>query len=91
MPTSGPVMNEDVRYVLPEKDDVYNTIEGTIAHFKLVMEGLKPPPGAVYSYTEGGNGEMGFYIVSDGGGQRPPASDDFQFDLGSALSRVGGD
>ena len=54
--------------MLPEKDDVYNTIEGTIAHFKLVMEGLKTPPGEVYGYTEGGNGELGFYIVSDGSG-----------------------
>ncbi len=78
MPTDGPVMHEDVRYVLPDKQEVYNTIEGTIAHFKLVMEGLKPPKGAVYSYTEGGNGELGFYIVSDGSGTpyrvrcRPP-------------------
>ncbi|MGE0787061.1 MAG: NADH-quinone oxidoreductase subunit D [Sandaracinaceae bacterium] len=78
MPTDGPVMAEDVRFALPEKPDVYNTIEGTIAHFKLVMEGLKPPKGAVYSYTEGGNGELGFYIVSDGSGTpyrvrcRPP-------------------
>ena len=40
------------------------TIEAPIAHFKIVMEGVKPPPGEVYSYTEGGNGELGFYIVS---------------------------
>lgn len=78
MPTSGSVMSDDVRYVMPEKDDVYNSIEGTIAHFKLVMEGLKPPPGEVYSFTEGGNGELGFFIVSDGSGTpyrvrcRPP-------------------
>ena len=78
MPTDGPVVSPDVRYVLPEKSDVYSTIEGTIAHFKLVMEGLKPPKGEVYSYTEGGNGELGFYIVSDGSGTpyrvrcRPP-------------------
>jgi len=78
MPKSGPVSCDDVRYVYPDKSDVYNTIEGTIAHFKLVMEGLKPPPGEVYSFTEGGNGELGFYIVSDGSGTpyrvrcRPP-------------------
>jgi NADH-quinone oxidoreductase subunit D len=78
MPTDGPVVSPDVRYVLPEKSEVYNTIEGTIAHFKLVMEGLKPPKGSVYGYTEGGNGELGFYIVSDGSGTpyrvrcRPP-------------------
>ncbi len=64
--------------MLPAKREVYTTIEATIAHFKLVMEGLKCPPGAVYSFTEGGNGELGFYIVSDGSGTpyrvrvRPP-------------------
>jgi NADH-quinone oxidoreductase subunit D len=78
LPDEGPINVEDPRIILPAKDDVYTTIEGTIAHFKLVMEGLKPPPGSVYSYTEGGNGELGFYIVSDGSGTpyrvrcRPP-------------------
>ena len=49
-----------------------------IAHFKLVMEGIKVPAGEVYAYTEGGNGELGFYLVSDGSGRpyecrvRPP-------------------
>jgi NADH-quinone oxidoreductase subunit D len=79
LPDHGPINVDDPRIILPSKDDVYNTIEGTIAHFKLVMEGVKPPPGAVYSYTEGGNGELGFYIVSDGSGTpyrvrcRPPS------------------
>jgi NADH-quinone oxidoreductase subunit D len=78
MPDDGPTNVEDPRLMLPEKHEVYTTIEATIAHFKLVMEGFKPTPGAVYSYTEGGNGEMGFYIVSDGSGTpyrvrvRPP-------------------
>jgi NADH-quinone oxidoreductase subunit D len=78
LPDEGPVNVDDPRIILPDKQAVYTTIEGTIAHFKLVMEGLKPPPGAVYSYTEGGNGELGFYIVSDGSGTpyrvrcRPP-------------------
>jgi NADH-quinone oxidoreductase subunit D len=78
MPDEGPVNVDDPRVILPEKSDVYSTIEGTIAHFKLVMEGFKPPPGEVYSYTEGGNGELGFFIVSDGSGTpyrvrtRPP-------------------
>ena len=75
----GPINVEDPRIILPEKEAVYHTIEATIAHFKLVMEGVKPPPGEVYSYTEGGNGELGFYIVSDGSGTpyrvrcRPPS------------------
>jgi NADH-quinone oxidoreductase subunit D len=78
LPDSGPVNCDDPRYVLPEKHDVYTTIEGTIQHFKLVMEGAKVPAGEVYSYTEAGNGELGFYLVSDGSGTphrvriRPP-------------------
>jgi len=78
MPTDGPVSVADVRVVMPEKMNVYNTIEGTIAHFKLVMEGIKVPAGEVYSFSEAGNGELGFYLVSDGSGTpyrvrcRPP-------------------
>jgi NADH-quinone oxidoreductase subunit D len=64
--------------VLPPKPEVYNTIEGMISHFKLIVDGIKVPAGEVYSYTEGGNGELGFYLVSDGTGRpykcrvRPP-------------------
>jgi NADH-quinone oxidoreductase subunit D len=78
MPKDGPVDTDDPRFVLPDKMKVYNTIEATIAHFKLVMEGAKLPAGECYSFTEGGNGELGFYIVSDGSGTpyrvrcRPP-------------------
>ena len=78
MPDEGPVNVDDPRIVYPEKQDVYTTIEATIAHFKLVMEGLRVPKGEVYSFTEGGNGELGFHIVSDGSGTpyrvrvRPP-------------------
>ena len=78
MPDDGPVNVDDPRIVYPEKQSVYTTIEATIAHFKLVMEGLRVPKGEVYSFTEGGNGELGFHIVSDGSGTpyrvrvRPP-------------------
>jgi NADH-quinone oxidoreductase subunit D len=78
MPDSGPINVDDPRIVLPPKDEVYTTIEGTIQHFKIVMEGIKVPAGEAYGYTEGGNGELGFYIVSDGSGTpyrvriRPP-------------------
>ena len=78
MPDEGPVSVEDPRVMYPPKDKVYTTIEATIQHFKLVMEGAKVPKGEVYSYTEGGNGELGFYLVSDGSGTpyrvriRPP-------------------
>jgi NADH-quinone oxidoreductase subunit D len=74
----GPINCDDPRVMLPEKSDVYTTIEGTIQHFKLIMEGAKIPAGEVYSYTEGGNGELGYYLVSDGSGTpyrvriRPP-------------------
>jgi len=78
MPDEGPVDIDDPRIVLPPKEDVYTTIEGTIQHFKIVMEGIKVPAGECYSYTEAGNGELGFYLVSDGSGTpyrvriRPP-------------------
>jgi NADH-quinone oxidoreductase subunit D len=65
----GDIVVEDFRYVLPPKPQVYGTIEGLMAHFKLVMEGIKVPPGEAYSYTEAANGELGFYAVSDGGGR----------------------
>ena len=58
----------DPRIVLPPKSEVYTTIEGTINHFKLIMEGVNVPAGEVYQYTEAGNGELGFLLVSRGGG-----------------------
>ncbi len=65
----GPVNSDDPRVVLPDKKKVYNTIESMIAHFKIVFEGIQIPPGEVYSYTEGANGEFGYYIVSNGTGK----------------------
>ena len=62
----GPVQIDDRRITLPPKLGVYNNIEDLMNHFKLVMHGIQPPPGEVYGYTEAGNGELGFYIVSDG-------------------------
>ena len=53
---------------LPEKKEVYDTIEGMINHFKIITEGVKPPKGNIYFPVEGGNGEVGFYVVSDGSG-----------------------
>lgn len=65
----GPVNADDPRVVLPEKERVYNSIEGMINHFKLIFEGIQVPPGEVYSYSEAGNGELGFFIVSNGTGK----------------------
>lgn len=63
----GPIMTNDRRVALPPKAEVYTNIEALMNHFKLIYEGVKPPPGEVYSATEAANGELGFYIVSDGG------------------------
>lgn len=52
--------------VLPEKKDVYGNIEGLMNHFVLVMKGLRPAPGETYDATEGANGELGFWLISDG-------------------------
>jgi len=65
----GDIIVQDFRYALPPKPLVYGTIEGVMAHFKLVMEGIQVPAGEAYGYTEAANGELGFYVVSDGGGR----------------------
>ncbi len=62
----GPVMVDDPRIALPPKSEVYNTMEGLIYNFEKVMFGLKVPKGEYYGFTEGANGEVGYYIVSDG-------------------------
>jgi len=62
----GPYQVDDRRITLPPKLGVYNNIEDLMNHFKLIMHGIQTPPGEVYGYTEGGNGELGFYVVSDG-------------------------
>ena len=51
---------------LPEKQKVYTSMEELIYHFKLIMHGIKVPAGEYYMATEGGNGELGFYVVSEG-------------------------
>jgi NADH-quinone oxidoreductase subunit D len=70
----------DKRVVLPPKETTYGSIEGLMNHFMLIMEGygIRPPPGEAYFAVEGANGELGFYVVSDGGDRpyrvrcRPP-------------------
>lgn len=74
----GPIMTSDKRVSLPPKSEVYTNIEALMNHFKIIYEGIKPPKGEHYSATEAANGELGFYIVSDGTGTpyrvkcRPP-------------------
>ena len=55
------------KIILPEREKVYNDIESLIHHFKLISHGIKVPKGEFYHSTEVANGELGFYIVSDGG------------------------
>jgi NADH-quinone oxidoreductase subunit D len=54
-------------YYLPDKKDVYTKMEALIWHFKIVMGEAEIPAGEVYMSVEGGNGELGFYLISDGG------------------------
>src|SRR5262247_1936691 len=71
---------DDKRVVLPPKENAYGSIEGLMNHFMLIMEGygIRPPAGEAYFPVEGANGELGFYVVSDGGDRpyrvrcRPP-------------------
>jgi NADH-quinone oxidoreductase subunit D len=64
----GPINVDDRRCTFPEKALVYSEIESLINHFKLVMEGPQVPAGEVYLAHEAPNGELGFYLVSTGGG-----------------------
>jgi NADH-quinone oxidoreductase subunit D len=54
-------------FYLPPKAEVYNNMEALIYHFKIIMGETEVPKGEVYHCVEGGNGELGFYLVSDGG------------------------
>jgi len=74
----GAIITDNRAISLPPKDQVYGSIEGMMNQFKLVFEGVKVPKGEYYSATEAANGELGFYVVSDGSGTphkvkcRPP-------------------
>jgi NADH-quinone oxidoreductase subunit D len=62
------VYHADVpEYYLPAKQDVYTKMEALIYHFKIIMGETDIPAGEVYHAVEGGNGELGFYLISDGG------------------------
>src|SRR3954469_20900745 len=83
----GPVnVSPEGKDVLPPKDQVYPSIEGLIHHFELIMtnRGFEAPKGEVYDCIESANGELGYYIVSDGGNvpwrvrTRPPIFINYQ-------------
>jgi len=75
----GPVLADFPQVCYPPKESVYNSIEGLIHHFKIASEGFAAPVGEVYQGVEAPKGELGFYIVSDGGNKperlriRPPS------------------
>jgi NADH-quinone oxidoreductase subunit D len=75
----GPVLADAPQVCYPPKEDVYNTIEGLIHHFKIASEGFPVPEGEVYQGVENPKGELGYYIVSDGSAKpyrmriRPPS------------------
>ncbi|MBW3534239.1 MAG: NADH dehydrogenase (quinone) subunit D [Gemmatimonadetes bacterium] len=75
----GPMDVPDPRISLPSKTDCMNDMESMIHHFKLIMEGIKAPPGDCYFPVEGSKGELGMYVVGDGGSKpvrwriRPPS------------------
>ena len=81
---AGPIAVDDPRIVLPRKQDVYGNIEGLMNQFMMVVYGVQPPAGEIYCAHEGANGELGFYVVSDGSGRpyrvkcRPPCFALFQ-------------
>jgi NADH-quinone oxidoreductase subunit D len=85
------IASKEKRVSLPPKEDTYGNIEGLMRHFKLVMygHGVRPPKGEAYFPVEGANGELGFYVVSDGAGSpyrvrvRPPC-----FSIVSALPKL---
>ncbi|AEI51799.1 NADH dehydrogenase (quinone) subunit D [Runella slithyformis] len=63
----GPYYADAPEYYLPPKKEVYRNMEALIYHFKIVMGEIEAPVGEVYHAVEGGNGELGFYLISDGG------------------------
>ncbi len=87
--TPPEILVDDARIKLPEKELVYTAIEELMNHFKLIIEGIQVPKGEAYAYQEGANGELGFYIVSNGGGKplkircRPPC-----FPITSSLQQL---
>ncbi len=76
--TEPDLIVRDSRIMLPDKGKVHTAIEELMNHFKIIIDGIQVPEGEAYAYQEGANGELGFYIVSDGGGRpwkircRPP-------------------
>lgn len=75
----GDLIVDDALISLPAKEDVFRYKGALLDHYNLIIKGIVPPPGEIYSATEAANGELGFYIISDGGANpyrvkvRPPS------------------
>jgi len=86
---AGPINIDEPAVRQPSKEGVNSVMESMIFHFKNEIEGIQVPRGEVYLPTEGSNGEVGFYLVSDGGGKpykcrvRPPC-----FGMTQAMGRM---
>jgi NADH-quinone oxidoreductase subunit D len=86
----GPVVVSDTKIVAPPKETIALSMEALIHHFKVVSEGFRVPPGDVYQAVESPRGELGYYVVSDGGNRpyrvrtRPPSMYNLQ-----ALKAIG--
>ncbi|MCP4590100.1 MAG: NADH-quinone oxidoreductase subunit D [bacterium] len=86
IPEGSVNVEPDEKTMLPDKDELYSSIEGLIHHFEKIMtnRGFAPPVGEVYAANETANGELGFYVVSDGGNApyrvrtRPPSLINYQ-------------
>src|SRR5437016_7897078 len=62
-----PWITDDRKVVLPPREELHTSMESLIHHFKIVTEGCRVPAGEVYSVVESPRGELGCYLVSDGG------------------------
>jgi NADH-quinone oxidoreductase subunit D len=75
----GPIAIDDAKVMPPPKETIALSMEALIHHFKIMTEGFRVPPGDVYQAVEGPRGELGYYVVSDGGNRpyrvrtRPPS------------------
>ena len=75
----GPIAIDDTKIMPPPKETIALSMEALIHHFKIMTEGFRVPPGDVYQAVEGPRGELGYYVVSDGGNRpyrvrtRPPS------------------
>lgn len=62
----GPILTDNRKVALPPRRELARSMEAVIHHFKLICEGIIPPPGALYQCVESARGELGYYLVSDG-------------------------